>query len=262
MTFAVWFLILGLVIGSFLNVCIYRIPNHKSIVAPPSSCGNCHTHLRPIDLIPVISYLILKGKCRYCHARIAFRYPLVELTNGFLYMIVYDKYGVSIETIFACVFVSFLIVVSFIDLDHMIIPDQVVVFGIIMGGILSLYHFKEAYTIYMGTSLYNGIIGMFSGTAIVLLIALVSMLIYGEDGGLGMGDVKFFIPIGLFLGWQLTLLTLWLSFIYGGIVGIVLLFVFKKDRKMAMPFGPFIALGALTSLFWGKTIITMWLYRT
>jgi len=262
MILTVWFLILGLVMGSFLNVCIYRIPNHKSIVTPPSSCGHCHTNLRPIDLIPVISYLFLKGKCRYCHTKIAVRYPVVELLNGLLYIMALRVYGFSIEAAFACIFISFLIVVAFIDYDHMIIPDQVVAFGIVVGGILSIYHFMYGYTIYMGSSRYNGIIGMFSGTAIVLVIALVSMLIYGEDGGLGMGDVKFFIPIGLFLGWPLTLLALWLSFIYGGIVGVILLFVFKKDRKMAMPFGPFIVLGALTSLFWGKAIITIWLYRT
>jgi len=262
MVFTGWFLILGLVIGSFLNVCIYRIPDHKSIVLPPSSCGHCHTHLKPIDLIPVISYMILKGRCRYCGAKIALRYPFVELLNGILYVGVFWRYGFSVETIFACVFVSFLIVVAFIDIDHMIIPDQLVVFGTVIGVVLSIYHVIYGYTLYMGTSCYHGIVGMLSGTAIVLVIALISMLIYGDEGGLGMGDVKFFIPIGLFLGWPLTLLTLWLSFIYGGVVGVILLFVFKKDRKMAMPFGPFIALGALTSLFWGKMIIEIWLYST
>jgi leader peptidase (prepilin peptidase)/N-methyltransferase len=253
-------LILGLAIGSFLNVCIYRIPNGESIVFPPSACGNCKTQLRPYELIPVISFLMLRGRCRTCGASIALQYPLIELANALLYVVAYHHFGLQIETVFAFVLISLMLVMAMIDLHTMTIPDGIVLFGFVTGLATAVYHVFYGNNIYYSAKPYNGFIGMLSGSLILFVIAFVTDLIYGEGGGLGFGDVKIFVPIGLFLGWQLTLLALWLAFVVGGVFGIVLLIFFKKHRKMQMPFGPFIAVGTLISIFYGKSLIYLWLF--
>lgn len=203
---------------------------------------------------------MLRGRCRTCGERIAIQYPLVELANGILYVIAYHQFGFHFETLFAFVLISLMLVMALIDLHTMIIPDGIVLFGLITGLVTSAYHVFYGNSIYYSAKPYNGFIGMLSGSMILLVIALVTDLIYGESGGLGFGDVKIFAPIGLFLGWQLTLLALWLAFIIGGAFGVILLVFFKKQRKMQIPFGPFIAMGTVISLFFGKSLIYIWLF--
>lgn len=251
----VFVFVLGICIGSFLNVCIYRIPEGISIAKPRSRCGYCHTDLKPYDMIPVLSYFLLGGKCRFCKTSFSMRYALIELLTGLLYIACFLKFGYTGTTFILFFFIALMIVVFFIDLDHMIIPNQLVLTGLLAGAMVTLYQFFFSYTVYESPSYLEAFLGMMIGGGITFAIAEISALFYGGSAGLGLGDVKIFLVIGLFLGWKLTLLALWLSFIFGGLIGIVLLVVLKKDRKMAIPFGPFIVLGTLVSLFFGGHIM-------
>lgn len=248
--------LIGLCVGSFLNVCIYRIPLEKSIVYPQSGCPNCKEKLKPKDMIPVLGYLLLKGKCRYCEERISIQYPIVELLTGTIWLLVYLRYGFSIETAGLLYLYTVLIPVAFIDYKHMIIPNGLVLTGLIGGLAVTLYHIiYKPFPIYESTFWYEPVVGMFSASGILFLIALIGLIIYGNDGAMGMGDVKLFMPIGLFLGWKLALLTLFLAVILGGITGIVLLIFKIKERKSAIPFGPFIVIATYITGFFGNHII-------
>lgn len=247
----------GLCVGSFLNVCIYRIPLEQSIIDPPSGCPGCRKKLQPIDLIPVLSYLILKGKCRYCKEPISIRYPVVELITGTIWLIIYSTYGLSVETAALLYLYSVLIAVAFIDLKHMIIPDGLVLTGLAGGAVIFLYHaFVKPFALYESTLWYTPVIGMFSSSGILFIIAFIGLLIYGNDGAMGMGDVKLFLPIGLFLGWKLALLALFLSIMLGGITSIILLILRIKDRKSAIPFGPFIIIATFIAGLYGNQILS------
>jgi len=253
--------ILGACIGSFLNVCIYRIPAEMSISIPRSQCGYCKTPLKPYDMVPVLSYFILGGKCRACRAPFSIRYSLVEMFTGLMFVLSFYKFGYSPTTLFVFFFISLMIVVFFIDLDHMIIPNRLVLIGLIGGIGVTVFQLFYPYPVYTSPSYWNGILGMFVGGGVLFAIAEISSFFYGGKAGLGMGDVKIFLVIGLFLGWKLTLLTMWFSFVLGGVVGLFLILVLKMDRKMAIPFGPFIVLGSIISLFYGSEIIAFMLYR-
>ncbi|MBF4693855.1 prepilin peptidase [Fusibacter ferrireducens] len=246
--------LLGICVGSFLNVCIYRIPEGISVVTPRSQCGYCHRTLKPYDMIPVLSYFLLGGKCRFCSAAFSVRYALIELLTGLLYVACFLKFGYTGTTFILFAFIALMIVVFFIDLDHMIIPNQLVLVGLILGGLVTLYQFFFSYAVYESPSYLNTLLGMIAGGGVMFAIAEISAFFYRGSSGLGFGDVKIFLVIGLFLGWRLTLLALWLSFVFGGVLGILLIVVLKKDRKMAIPFGPFIVIGTLVSLFFGGNI--------
>jgi len=233
--------ILGLIIGSFLNVCIYRIPKNISIVCPPSSCGSCGQGLRVLDLIPLISYIFLKGKCRYCNSRISLRYPLVELLTGLIFLLVYYIIGFNLFLIKYLILSSILIVVTFIDLEYKIIPDRIVIFTLVSGIILNIF-VKDV-------SFLSSLIGFFLGGGVLLIIALVS------GGAMGGGDIKFMAALGLYLGYKAMIVALIISFISGGIIGLVLILFKIKSRKDYIPFGPFLALGALISALFYDYII-------
>jgi len=232
-------------LGSFFNVCIYRIPRRESIIFPPSHCPKCGTPLKFYDNIPVVSYLLLGGRCRYCKEKISPIYPITELTTGILYVGLYIHYGTNLFLFFTfLIFVSFLIIITFIDLEHMIIPDILVFPGIFIGLLLSLI---RGDTIFL-----DSLLGLLIGGGVIFLIVFLSR------GGMGEGDIKLSAMIGSFLGVKFTIITLLSSFILGGIVGILLLFLKIKSRKDPIPFGPFLALGAILSLFWGQTIANIW----
>jgi len=238
--------LVGMCIGSFLNVCIYRIPQEKSVVSPPSSCPGCGEKLKAIDLIPVLSFILLKGKCRNCNARISLQYPLVELLTGILWLFVYMRYGLTIETLALLYLFSVLIPVAFIDLAHFIIPNGLVLAGLLGGIPLYFYHLTvRPVVFYRSDNWYAPLLGMVSASGILFIVALIGLLIYGNDGAMGMGDVKIFLPIGLFLGWKLALVTLLLSIFIAGIVCIFLLLFRIVERKSTIPFGPFIVLGTI-----------------
>ncbi len=231
--------------GSFFNVCIYRIPRKESIVFPPSHCPKCGTSLKFYDNIPIASYILLRGRCRYCKEKISPLYPLVELLTGVLYVGVFIYYGSDLLSFFTfLVFISFLIVISFIDLEHMIIPNILVLPGIFVG---LLFSFMRGEYFFL-----DSLCGLLTGGVIIFLIVFLS------KGGMGEGDIKLSAMIGSFLGVKLTVIALLLSFIVGGIVGIVLLTLKIKGRKDPIPFGPFLTLGAVLSLMWGQVIAKMW----
>ena len=240
-------LTLGLLIGSFLNVCIHRIPRGESISFPPSHCPKCSTNLKPIDLIPVISFIWTRGKCRYCSEKISMRYPLVEILNALIYLILYIKFSMSILFIKYAILASILIVISFIDYDHQIIPDEVIIFGIILSFIIHIIHNFRG-------DMLNGLIGLIIGGGLFLIIALVT-------NAMGGGDIKLMGMLGFSLGYKYILLITLLSFIIGAVVSLILIYFKIKSRKDFIPFGPFIAMAAFTTIYYGDEIINWYILK-
>lgn len=245
MLFAAGVFILGLLIGSFLNVCIWRLPREESIILPGSHCPVCSTMLGARDLVPVLSWLCLRAKCRYCGSRVSMRYPAVEVLTGGLFLICYLHYGFQMELAAALVFSSFMVAITFIDLDHQIILD----------GMLALLAFGGL--VLQGWSGAVGfvpmLIGALAGGGLLLLLAIISR------GGMGGGDVKFAAALGFWLGWPGTLLGLFIGFVLGGAIGVLLLATKLRGRKDFIPFGPFIAVGAWIVLLYGKQILDWYL---
>lgn len=238
------FFMTGLIIGSFLNVCIYRIPKEESVSFPPSHCGSCGANLRPLDLIPVISFLFLRRKCRYCGSRISWRYPGVELLTGVLFLSFYPIFGVTKTVIPYLFFISLLVVISFIDLDHYYIPDRLIILGLTVGTGFQLgMPFMK---------LTESLFGFFMGGGILLLIVWLSR------GGMGGGDVKLCALIGFFLGPRLFLVGFLLAALCAAAAGICLMASKRKTRKDPVPFGPFLALGAWMSLLEGNNLLALY----
>lgn len=235
-------LILGLFIGSFLNVCIYRIPNNQSISYPPSSCSVCNTRIKYYDLVPIISYMILRGRCRSCGEKISLRYPLIEGLNGVLYYLLYHTYGFSLSTLFFMFVISILIVITFIDYDHMIIPYRL---NIILG-VLGIFNmFLGIYPLNTKSAILGGLVGF----GFFLLIAIVT------GGQMGGGDIFLIGVLGLILGLGNIIMITILSFITGAIISIILLATKVKSRKDPIPFGPFIALSAVLVILYANDIL-------
>lgn len=246
--------ILGIIIGSFLNVCIIRLPASKSIVTDPSSCPSCGTRLKPIDLIPVFSYLFLRGKCRHCKARISAFYPFIEALTGVLFILLYMAFGLSYSLIVNMAFVSILIVISFIDLKHMIIPNGLIV-SILAIGVIQLI--VSIFTNVFGNPI-DYAIGFFAGGIPLLLIAVLCTYMLKKDA-MGGGDIKLMAAAGLVLGWKLVITSYLIGIVVGAVIGVILLAVKKKKRGDEIPFGPFLAFGILTSIFFGNTLINWYL---
>lgn len=233
--------IVGLVFGSFYNVVGLRVPLKQSIVHPRSSCPSCKHMLTSKELIPVISYAIQGGKCRGCQAPISPIYPLMELVTGVLFAITPLIIGKNSELFFAYVFISLLVIITISDLAYMLIPDKVLLFFSVI--FVCLHFFVPM------PSLINSIIGSAIGFSILLLIALAS------KGGMGGGDIKLFAVLGFALGVKLVLLALFFSVLYGAVIGLALMAAGVVKRKQPVPFGPFIALGALTAYYFGENIV-------
>ncbi|KKM10863.1 hypothetical protein SY88_11455 [Clostridiales bacterium PH28_bin88] len=238
------FFMIGIVLGSFLNVCIYRIPRGESIVAPPSRCPACGTRLRALDLLPVLSWLWLRGRCRYCGAGVPAKYPLVELLSGMIYVGLYHNFGLQPVLAGGLILASILIVVTFTDLEHYRIPNKVVLFGF-LAGLGYVIWSKEP-------PLINAFFGVLAGGGPLYLLALLT-------SGMGGGDVKLAAMAGLYLGWQKVILALFLAAGLASLVGMTLIALGIKKRKDPIPFGPFIALGTMISLLWGKQLIEWYL---
>ena len=237
--------IIGIIIGSFLNVVIYRLPKNKSIVSPPSSCGSCGHRLGRLDLVPVLSYIFLKGKCRHCGERISIRYPLVELLTGGLFALLFWRFGLSFDFVRFAVLSCILVSAAFIDIDHRIIPDKLNLFGIVTG--LVFIFLPDS------LSVKNALLGFAAGGGLLLLVAVISR------GAMGGGDIKLFAVIGLFLGLEKTIVALFLTFLLGGIAGIILIATKIKSRKDYIPFGPFIGIGAFIAIMWYNQLIIYYL---
>lgn len=236
-------IVLGLVIGSFLNVCIYRIPLEESIAFPPSHCTNCEHDLKPLDLIPIVSYVFLKGRCRYCDNKISARYPIIEGINGILYFLIYLKFGLTIITLKYCILVSILIVIGMIDYDTQFVFTKTTVFGSIVGIVFVIVQA----VIYKG-EVINYILGGLIGAGIIGLIVFLTR-------GMGEGDIEIAAVCGFFLGIKGILLSLFLAIVIGGIFGTVILALKLKKAKEKIAFGPFIAIGTFISMLFGTEIL-------
>lgn len=232
--------VLGLVIGSFLNVCIHRLPRKQSVVWPPSHCPKCRKRIRPSDNLPLIGYLRLKGRCRFCDTAIPFRYPLVEFVNGLAYGIIVWHFGASWSAVWYSGLFSALLVVTFIDLDYQIIPDVITLPGIGMG-------LLGAVTV-LPISLWNSIAGLLLGGGLLWGLAWISPYLFGKEG-MGGGDIKLLAMIGAFLGWKPVVLTMLIGATVGAVVGITLIAMHVMRRDEYLPFGPFLALGGAVSMF-------------
>jgi leader peptidase (prepilin peptidase)/N-methyltransferase len=242
--------VLGTVIGSFLNVCIYRIPQGKSIVAPSSHCPRCKTPIRFYDNIPLASFLILQGRCRKCRTPISLRYPLVEFLMGLFSLILLLKFGISTLYLIYFAFFASLTLVSFIDLSHRIIPDVMSLPGIAIGLIISFLHPQ--------LSIKDSLLGVLLGGGTLYAIASIYHLITKREG-MGGGDVKLLAMIGSFIGWKGVLFTILCSSFIGTVVGVTMMLASSANSKYAIPFGPFLSLGAVVYVLWGKTLITWYL---
>jgi leader peptidase (prepilin peptidase)/N-methyltransferase len=234
--------ILGTVVGSFLNVCIYRIPSGNSIALPGSHCPACEHPIAFYDNIPIISYLILRGKCRSCNERISPIYPAVELLTAVMAVLLFLRYGLSADYLFSFLFTCALIVITFIDLKHQIIPDVITLPGIPLFALAAIFFMDVTFT--------ESLIGILAGGGFLYLIALGYQLLTKREG-MGGGDIKLLALMGGFLGWQSLWFIVMAASLIGAAAGIAVMISKGKDTKYAIPFGPFLSIGAVAYIFWG-----------
>ena len=238
--------IFGLCIGSFLNVCIYRLPESKSIVHPRSMCPNCGALIRFYDNIPVLSYVALRAKCRHCETSISFRYPVIELMSGIFAVGVFLKYGITFEAAIYYAFVAALLVITFIDIDHQIIPDVITLPGIPI-------FFAASFALPEITAV-ESILGILIGGGSLFSIAWLYHLLTQKEG-MGGGDIKLLAMMGAIIGWQGILFTIFVASAVGTVSGMFLMLKNRKTMKLAIPFGPFLAIGATAYIFFGPQLI-------
>ncbi len=242
--FSLFNFFLGAVIGSFLNVVIYRLPHDESLLSPPSHCPVCGHKLAWYDMIPIFSYIFLKGRCRYCGEKISIRYPLIEALTGFAFVGIGLRFGWSLEFFEYIIFASLLIAVGFTDLFYGVVPDLIVIPGSIVGFVFSIIRGKKVFF----SSLFGALL-LFGFFVIVILLT---------KGGMGEGDATFGAMIGSFIGLQFSVATLIISFILGSIVGILLMIFMKKKGKDTMPFGPYLAISAYFVALYGYQILLIY----
>jgi leader peptidase (prepilin peptidase) / N-methyltransferase len=242
---AVIFTLAGAAVGSFLNVCICRIPEGLSIVFPTSRCPHCGHPIRYHDNIPLVSYLLLGGKCRDCRAKISLRYPLVELITAVFAGLLFWKYGLTSAYLAVFLFICTLIVITFIDLDHQIIPHILTLTGIPIFGVLAV--------LFMGLTLIDTLLGIMIGAGTLYFVAVYYEAMTGREG-MGGGDVNLLAMLGAFLGWKALLFILLVSSLLGAVVGVILVVGKGKDMRYAVPFGPFLCTAAVLYLFFGELL--------
>ena len=238
--------VFGLVFGSFLNVCIHRIPEGASLVSPPSHCPACGTRIRFYDNIPVISYILLRGRCRSCGRTISPRYPIVELITGLLSLALALKHGPGVESLLSLAFLSALLVASFIDLQHQIIPDVISLPGILLG-------LAQSFTHWGTVSWMDSAIGAAAGGGFLYAVAWGFKRMTGKEG-MGLGDVKLLAMIGAWMGWRGLPFIVMLSSLTGILIGGGALLLTKKGLRVRIPFGPFLSIGAFLLFFFGPQI--------
>jgi len=244
--------LMGAAIGSFLNVCILRLPAEESLVLPASHCPKCNNPIRFYDNIPIISYLWLQGKCRHCREGISPQYPLVELLTALMALVLFWKFGLSWKLLITFIFVGSLIVIAFIDLEHQIIPDVITLPGIPICFLMAVF--------VMGIPWLDAVLGLLIGGGILYAIALGYELIRKAEG-MGGGDIKLLAMLGVFFGWKSLFFILFVSSFLGAIVGLAVMLIKGKDMKYAVPFGPFLSLAAIAYIFWGDNLIRVMFRR-
>lgn len=242
-------IIIGLILGSFLNVVIYRLPRGISIVKPGSFCTSCNSPIKWYDNVPVLSFIILKGKCRNCKKPISLRYPTVEILTAFVLFLVYKKFYFSFQFFGSVIFSLALIALAFIDLEHKILPDKITLSGFVF---FLFYSFSNP-----SKKIWDSLGGALVGAGSLLLIYLLYYFVRKEEG-LGFGDIKMMLMVGVFLGISKTFLTLIIASFLGSIVGLLIAVIMKKGMKYALPFGVFLSIGAFISHLWGSEIISLY----
>ncbi len=248
---AMFFLIIGACIGSFLNVCIYRIPENKSIVFPGSFCPVCKKSIPFYCNIPVLSYVFLKGRCKFCHKPISIRYPFIEILTGIFAVLLFYKFGPGWAMAYWFVFISVLITISFIDIDHQIIPDIISLPGILI--FASSFYFLPEMTI------KDTLLGIFAGGGSLYAVAYLYFLLKKQEG-MGGGDIKLLAMIGAATGIKGVFFTIFAGSLFGTFFGILIMIYTKiADSKLKIPFGPFLSLGAILYIFFGEQLIQWYL---
>jgi leader peptidase (prepilin peptidase) / N-methyltransferase len=249
MTTAIAFLF-GSLVGSFLNVCIYRLPKEESVVFPGSHCPACQAAIRPWDNIPILSFLLLRGRCRACGSPIAWRYPLVECLTGILFASTVSRHGVTPLALTLLAFLSALVVIAFIDLDHQIIPNAITMPGIPLGLLVGVLLGEPP--------VLDRVIGALAGAGFLYLVLFFGSALYGQEA-MGEGDLNLIALVGAFLGWRGVVVTILVGCLAGSAAGLTLIGLRRLQRREHMPFGPFLALGALVALFWGDALVGWYL---
>lgn len=239
----------GLIVGSFLNVVIYRLPRGRSVVWPASACGSCGRELRWFENVPVLSWVALRGRCARCRARISVQYPIVEALTAALFVLVAALTPVGSLLVARLLFVCAMVVLFGIDLEHQILPNTITLPGVVAGLIFAIAGPPGLRDALLGALLGGGVLYAIAG----------GYYLWRKEEGLGMGDVKMLAMIGAFLGWQAVLLTLVLASISGAVIGVAVMAVQRGTMKYALPFGTFLAIGALVAMFAGQPIIDWYL---
>jgi leader peptidase (prepilin peptidase)/N-methyltransferase len=238
--------VFGLIIGSFLNVVIYRLPRHESLVRPGSHCPGCSAAIHWYDNIPLVSWLVLGGKCRSCKGRISLRYPMVEVFTGASFALAAWRFGVDWEVLLAWFVVAVLVCLALIDMDHMIIPHVIALPGAAIGLGTSIALHPDKWWLYLVSA---------GGAATFCFL----LAVLWPGGGMGGGDVTMALFVGSVLGYPAVLVGFFLAFLLGTLVGLYILIVQKKSRKTRVPFGPFLSLGTYVGFFAGEQIIHAYL---
>ncbi len=264
-------LVVGLTIGSFLNVCIHRLPKGESIVHPRSRCPHCGRMIAAYDNVPVLSYLWLRGRCRHCRSRISPFYPLIELLTGLTFLLVYHRWGISPPAVKAVLLASALIVLIFTDLRERLLPDRITFPGIAAGFLFALWLPLEDGTAALllrllgGTNLpavllsvADALLGALLGAGLLFALGEIWYRLRRVEA-MGLGDVKMMGMVGLFLGIKLTVLTLLLGSLLGSLLGGLFLLLAGKDTRYELPFGTFLGVAALIALFWGPQLVASYL---
>lgn len=241
--FKCYIFLIGSIIGSFINVCVHRYKSNESFLVPHSHCTNCNHPLRWLDLIPIISWFLLKGKCKYCKHHISFRYPLVEFLTGFLFFLILYEFSFSATTFIYLIAASILIFAAFVDMDIMIIPDRTHLFLAICS-VLLLFLQPESYL--------DRVIGSICLSLPLFIVAFIA-------NSIGYGDIKLLASLGLLLGYQDLLLSFFISSLIGSLVALYLIFIKKYTLKLKIPFGPYLIFSAFISLLYGNSILNWYL---
>ena len=249
----VYVVLFGLVVGSYLNVVIFRLPRQISTVLPRSRCPRCRAAIRPWDNLPLLSYLVLRGRCRHCGARISWRYPLVEVLTAVCFLLSARRFELLADSLVAAVFCSAMIVLAMIDLEHYILPDVITKPGILVGLLLQLW--------VSWSTPQAALIGIALGAGVIAAVSWGWYCLKGVHG-MGFGDVKMLAMIGAFLGWQGVVGTLLLGSLTGSLAGLVLMLRGRAGLGSKLPFGVFLALGAVLTLFFGREMLETYLELT
>jgi leader peptidase (prepilin peptidase)/N-methyltransferase len=256
MALKIFIFILGSIIGSFLNVCIYRLPRGESLVYPSSHCVHCNHKIYWFDNIPFLSYLILRGKCRFCARPISFRYFVVELITALLLLTFYAYFGLGAKFFIFSILGIALIVSSFIDLEHRLIPDAITIPGMVIGLLISFLFPSILGEIKPVNGLLDSLAGLIIGGGSIYAMAVLGKLIFKKEA-MGGGDVKLMAMIGAFVGWKLILLVFFLAPFFGAVVGIV---VKIREKKDTIPYGPYISIATIIAVLWGEKILRYLLF--